>query len=222
MGAAVNTTGPSPAQIRVAVVEDDLEICHGLAKLINRSPGFLCVATCPSAEEALVGLPARQPDVVLMDIVLPGMSGINCIPALKEMLPRMQVMMLTVFEDHDRIVESLKAGATGYLLKKTAPRQLLQSIRDLHAGGSPMSNQIARRIVEEFQKPPQPNAPVAGLSQRENEVLEKLAQGFMYREIAEDMEISVDTVRTHVRNIYSKLEVRTRTEALNKVYSKRM
>src|SRR5215204_4944747 len=190
--------------IRVAVVEDDGEICQGLATLIDSSPGFICVAKCPSAEEALVGLPERQPDVVLMDIGLPGMSGIACIPKLKEQLPDTQVMMLTVFEDPDRIFESLKAGATGYLLKKTAPDNLVQSIRDLHAGGSPMTNQIARRVVQAFQKTPaeEKGASSWQLTTREPEVLRKLAQGHLYKEIATALEISLETVRCHVRNIY--------------------
>jgi DNA-binding NarL/FixJ family response regulator len=220
MAGATDVTGPGLDTIRVAVVEDDTEICQGLAKLIESSPGFMCVATCPTAEEALVGLPERQPDVVLMDIGLPGMSGVDCIPRLKELLPRSQIMMLTVFEDYDRIFVSLKAGATGYLLKKTAPLHLLQSIRDLHAGGSPMSNQIARRVVEEFQKPvvsPRERAP---LSERENEILAKLARGYLYKEIASTLGISVETVRTHARNIYSKLQVRTRAEAVNKAFRK--
>ena len=205
--------------ITVAVVEDDTDICQGLASLINNSSGFICVATCPSAEEAIVGLPEKQPDVILMDIGLPGMSGIACIPHLKSYLPDTQIMMLTVFEDHDRIFESLKAGATGYLLKKTDPVTLVQSIRDLHAGGSPMSNQIARRVVEVFQRPSRkPDGPE--LTTREQEVLHGLSQGFLYKEIARSLGISIETVRTHVRNIYDKLHVRTRTEALNKAFPK--
>jgi len=208
--------------IRVAVVEDDGDICQGLATLIDSSPGFVCVAKCPSAEEALVGLPERQPDVVLMDIGLPGMSGIACIPKLKEQLPSIQVMMLTVFDDADRIFESLKAGATGYLLKKTAPENLVQSIRDLHAGGSPMSNQIARRVVQEFQKTPtEPPGTSPQLTMREQEVLRQLAQGYLYKEIAAALAISLETVRCHVRNIYGKLHVRTRTQALNKIFPKK-
>jgi DNA-binding NarL/FixJ family response regulator len=203
----------------VAVVEDDVDICQGLASLINGSSGFICVATCPSAEEAIVGLPEKQPDVILMDIGLPGMSGIACIPHLRSYLPRAQIMMLTVFEDHDRIFESLKAGATGYLLKKTAPATLVQSIRDLHGGGSPMSNQIARRVVEVFQRPSR-KPDCADLTTREQEVLQKLSQGFLYKEIARSLGISIETVRTHVRNIYEKLQVRTRTEALNKAFPK--
>jgi len=221
MAGVLDVTGPGSDKIRVAVVEDDPQICQGLAKLITSSPGFVCVATCPTAEEALVGLPEKQPDVVLMDIGLPGMSGIECIPKLKELLSRTQIMMLTVFEDYDRIFVSLKAGATGYLLKKTAPSRLLQSIRDLHGGGSPMSNQIARRIVEEFQKRPAPAKSPAQLSERENEILGKLARGFLYKEIAAMLGISVETVRTHARNIYGKLQVRTRAEAVNKAFPRR-
>jgi DNA-binding NarL/FixJ family response regulator len=220
-GSANGCNVPADA-IRVAVVEDDGEICQGLATLIDSSPGFVCVAKCPSAEEALVGLPERQPDVVLMDIGLPGMSGIACIPKLKEQLPQTQVMMLTVFEDPDRIFESLKAGATGYLLKKTAPHSLVQSIRDLLAGGSPMSNQIARRVVQEFQKTRPESAGTSWqLTAREQEVLGKLAQGFLYKEIATALAISLETVRCHVRNIYSKLHVQTRTQALNKIFPKK-
>jgi len=221
MPRSTNATGGRSDEIKVAVVDDDLELCRGLAKLIDSAPGFNCVATCPSAEEALVGLPARQPDVILMDIGLPGMSGIACIPKLKERLPRSQVMMLTVFEDYDRIFQSLKAGAMGYLVKKASGRNLMQSIRDLYAGGSPMSNQIARRVVEEFQKTPSRAVEAAGqLTGREKEVLAKLAQGFLYKEVADSLAISLETVRTHTRNIYSKLQVRTRTEALNKAFPK--
>jgi len=221
MPRSTNGTGGRSGEIKVAVVDDDLELCGGLAKLIDSAPGFSCVATCPSAEEALVGLPARQPDVILMDIGLPGMSGIACIPKLKERLPHSQVMMLTVFEDFDRIFQSLKAGAMGYLVKKASGKNLIQSIRDLYAGGSPMSNQIARRVVEEFQKTPSRSVEAPGqLTDREKEVLAKLAQGFLYKEVADSLAISLETVRTHTRNIYSKLQVRTRTEALNKAFPK--
>jgi DNA-binding NarL/FixJ family response regulator len=155
-----------------------------------------------------------------MDIGLPGMSGIECIRKLKHLLPRAQTMMLTVFDDHDRIFESLKAGATGYLIKKTAPEQIVRAIRDLCAGGSPMSSQIARRIVEEFQRPPKRSDAAAQLTTREHDVLVKLSQGFLYKEIAVSMGVSLETVRTHARNIYSKLQVRSRTEAINKAFPK--
>jgi DNA-binding NarL/FixJ family response regulator len=218
MAATMTAPETTVDAIKVAVVEDDSDVCHGLAMLIESAPGFTCVATCPSAEEALVGLPEKQPDVILMDIGLPGMSGIECIRKLKHILPRAQVMMLTVFDDHDRIFESLKAGATGYLIKKTAPENIVRSIRDLCAGGSPMSSQIARRVVEEFQHPPRQSDAASQLTAREQEVLAKLAQGFLYKEIASAIGVSLETVRTHVRNIYSKLEVRSRTEAVNKAF----
>ena len=221
MVAAESAIGPAVDTIKVAVVEDDSAVCHGLAMLIDSAPGFTCVATCPSAEEALVGLPERQPDVILMDIGLPGMSGIECIRQLKLLLPRAHIMMLTVFDDHDRIFESLKAGATGYLIKKTAPDQIVSAIRDLCAGGSPMSSQIARRVVEEFQRPPKPSDATAQLTTREHDVLVKLAQGFLYKEIAVSMGVSLETIRTHVRNIYSKLQVRSRTQAINKAFPKK-
>jgi DNA-binding NarL/FixJ family response regulator len=211
--------------IQVAIVEDSREIREGLSILIDSSPGFRCVAACESAEEALIQLPKALPDVALMDIQLPGMSGIECIRILKTRMPKLQIMMLTVFEDHDRIFQSLAAGASGYLVKKTPPQRILEAIQDLHAGGSPMSNQIARRVVDAFRQPapkPQSSAPVAReaqhLSAREWEILQHLAQGFLYKEIADSLKISIETVRTHIRNIYEKLHVHSRTEALLKVF----
>lgn len=205
--------------IRVAIVEDTAEVRDGLTYLVNASEGLTCVATCATAEDGLERLPDVLPDVVLMDIGLPGMSGIECIRLLKVELPRTQIMMLTVFEDDERIFQSLAAGATGYLIKNTAPVRLLESIRDLHAGGSPMSNQIARRLVREFQKD-KSACETSGLSPRENEILQLLSKGLLYKEIADKLSISRNTVRTHLRNIYEKLHVRTRTEAVMKAYSR--
>jgi DNA-binding NarL/FixJ family response regulator len=210
---------PDPAQcIEVALVEDDQQVREGLALLIGSSPGFTCVAACPSAEYALQRLPGLEPDVVLMDIQLPGMSGIECILKLKQLCPQAQIMMLTVFEDHDRIYQSLKAGASGYLLKQTPPAELLEAISGLHHGGSPMSAQIARRVVEAFQHPAPFDSGDSPLSPREQEIVHLLAQGHLYKEIANQLGRSVETVRTHIRNIYDKLHVRSRTEAVNKVY----
>jgi DNA-binding NarL/FixJ family response regulator len=210
---------PNPnSPIRVALVEDDRQVREGLALLIGHSPGFACVAACPSAENALQRLPGQKPDVVLMDIQLPGMSGIECILQLKRLCPKAQIMMLTVFEDHERIYQSLKAGASGYLLKQTPPAELLEAITNLHQGGSPMSAQIARRVVEAFQRPTAPEGAEALLSPREQEILHLLAQGHLYKEIADQLGRSVETVRTHIRNIYDKLHVRSRTEAVNKVF----
>jgi DNA-binding NarL/FixJ family response regulator len=190
----------------------------GFAFLIGASPGVLCVGVCKSGEEALETLPSLNPDVVLMDIGLPGMSGIECIARLKRELPSTQIMMLTVFEDDERIFNSITAGATGYLLKNTPPAKLIEAISDLHAGGSPMSNQIARRLVREFQKPHPKECDLSSLSARELEVLNLLAKGFLYKEIADTLKLSRHTVRTHIRNIYEKLQVRSRTEAVVKAF----
>lgn len=207
-----------PPPIRVALVEDDLEVREGLRLLIDRAPGFVCLAACSSAEAALEQLAPLELDVILMDIQLPGMSGIECIRALKRLRPNTQLMMLTVFEDHDRIFKSLTAGASGYLLKQTPPDKLLEAITDLHHGGSPMSAQIARRVVEAFQPCPSANSAAAQLSPRENEIIQLLAHGHLYKEIADRLGLSVETVRTHVRNIYQKLHVHGRTDAINKVF----
>ena len=204
--------------VTVAIVEDNHDIREGLALLINGAPGFKCIAACANAEEALVGLPVKQPDVILMDIQLPGMSGIECIRELKLQLPDTQILMLTVFEDHDRIFQSLTAGATGYLIKKTPPAKLLEAIREIHRGGSPMTGQIARRVVEALRLVPLPADPELQLGKREQEILTHLAQGFLYKEIAAKLGISIDTVRSHIRIIYEKLQVRTRAEALLKAF----
>src|SRR2546427_3586293 len=208
------------ATVTVAVVEDEPEVREGLAALINGAPGFECIAACANAEEALVGLPTWQPDVVLMDIKLPGMSGIDCIRELKRRIPRTQILMLTVVDDHDRIFRSLAAGASGYLVKKTSPAKLLEAIREVHEGGSPMSSQVARRVVEEFQKPLASDDTSQTLRKREVEIVRLLAQGLLYKEIAEKLGITPGTVRVHIYNIYEKLHVRSRTEAVLKLFPK--
>jgi DNA-binding NarL/FixJ family response regulator len=207
--------------IKIAIVEDNRTVREGLGYLVGNAPGFECVGQWASAEEALVLLPSIKPDVVLMDIGLPGMSGIQCIARLKEILPATQVMMLTVFEDDDRVFQSLSAGATGYLLKKTHSAQIVEAITDLHRGGAPMSSQIARRVVEAFRKPGDSHSEVDALTPREKEILGHLAQGFLYKEIADMLSIRVDTVRTHIRNLYEKLQVRTRMQAVNKAMPNR-
>ena len=201
--------------IRVAIVEDRSDVRQGLAYLIDGSEGFNCVATFADAESALAAMETLEVDVILLDIGLPGMSGIEALPLIKKKRPQAQVMMLTVYEDDDRIFQSLQAGATGYVLKKTPPAQLLTNIKTLYAGGSPMSSQIARRVVETFHKPVA-SAEVEVLTSREQEILELLVQGYRYREIAEALFVSLDTVRTHIRHIYEKLHVRSRTEAAMK------
>lgn len=204
--------------IRVALLEDDSQVREGLVSLLNAAPGFQCAAACTSAEEALARLPPLSPDVVLMDIQLPGMTGIECIRRLKPQQPGIQVAMLTVFEDHDRIFQSLSAGASGYLLKQTPPAKLLEAIGELHRGGSPMSAQIARCVVETFQRPVSPDLSDSNLTPREQEIIRLLAKGFLYKEIADQLSLSVETVRTHLHRIYDKLHVRTRTEAVMKLY----
>lgn len=208
----MNQLAPS---IRVAVVEDRSEDRESLVRLLEQAPDIVCVAACAVAVEALEVLPRVAPAVVLMDIQLPGMSGIDCVLKLKAVLPEAQVMMLTVFEDHDLIFRSLAAGATGYLLKKTPPAKLLEAIRELHAGGAPMSGQIARQVVAIFQTPPVAKAGAAKLSPIELRVLQRLAAGLLYKEVAAELGISVSTVRTHVWHIYRKLHVHNRTEAVH-------
>ena len=206
--------------IRVALVEDDHQVRAGLRLLIDHSKKCACVAAFGSAEEALARLPSLQADVVLMDIRLPGMSGIECIRELKLRRPKFQIMMLTVLEDHDRIFQSLTAGASGYLLKQTPPDKLLEAITELHRGGAPMSTQIARRVVEVFQQAAPGGDVTAGLSPREKEIVALLAKGHLYKEIASQLGISVETVRTHIHNTYEKLHVRSRTEAVMKIYGR--
>lgn len=204
-------------KINVALVEDNDDIREGLVYLINASEGFNCVANFSNAEDALETLPRINVDVVLMDINLPGMSGIDCIIKLKRRDSKFLIIMLTIFEDDESIFKSLQAGASGYVLKKTSPAQLLEAIKDVYNGGSPMSSQIARKVVASFQSR---NATVANhedLSNREMEILTFLARGYRYKEIADQLFISIETVRTHIRNIYEKLQVHSRTEALLKI-----
>jgi DNA-binding NarL/FixJ family response regulator len=170
----------------------------------------------PDAETALKEIPRNPPDVVLMDINLPGIKGPECVRQLKTQLPFVQFLMLTVYEDSDSLFNSLKAGASGYLLKRTASARLLEAIRDVHVGGSPMTPQIARRVVQFFTKPAGATSPVASLTPGEKEFLDQLANGYAYKEIADRMKISIDTVRSYVRTVYEKLHVHSRTEAVVK------
>ena len=206
--------------IKVSIVDDNDEIREGLSVLISGSAGFQCVATYTTAENALKYLPAHKPDVVLMDIQLPGMSGIECVRDLKKLLPDLQIMMLTVYEDDDNVFKSILAGASGYVLKKTPPSELLEAISDLHNGGSPMSDRIARKVVQAFQQMGKSSRETENLTQRESEILSYVAKGFQDKEIAEKFFLSSETVRTHLRNIYKKLHVRSRTEATLKYLHK--
>ena len=203
--------------IKVVIVEDIKEIREGLQLLINSNKAFSCPTTYSNAEEALSSIPASLPDVVLMDIHLPGINGIEAVRGLKAKYPGIQFIMSTVYEDDENIFESLKAGATGYLLKKTSPDKILDAITEVYNGGSPISAQIARKVISAFQKKDPVDASNE-LTPKEKEILKALAKGLRYKEIADEMQISMDTVRTHVRHIYEKLQVQSRMEAVNKIY----
>ncbi len=202
--------------IAVSIVEDDPQVRSSLAKLIDSSPGYRCVSRHGSAEDALLEIPKVKPEVVLMDINLPGLNGVECVRRLKPQLPGAQMIMLTVYQNTEHIFNALAAGATGYMLKQTPPAELLLAIKEVHGGGSPMSSHIARKIVQSFQHTATASAEAESLSPREAEVLELLAKGFLYKEIAEQMKVSYATVHTHIRHIYEKLHVRSRTEAVAK------
>jgi len=210
-------TLPSSAMpTTVSIVEDNEQLRTTLARILNRAEGFRCLSHYGDAESALEGLPKDRPEVVLMDINLPGMNGVECVRQLKQALPQILVIMLTVYEDTENIFNALAAGASGYLLKRTKSAELLDAIREVQQGGSPMTTHIARKVVQSFQKAgPSPQA-TENLSQREQEVLDCLSQGFLYKEIAEKLGISYETVHTYIRRIYEKLQVRTRTEAVAK------
>jgi DNA-binding NarL/FixJ family response regulator len=202
--------------ITVSIVEDNEQLRGTLARVINRADGFRCLSQYGDAESALQSLTKDQPGVVLMDINLPGMNGVECVQRLKQVAPKIQVVMLTVYEDTDNIFNALAAGAAGYLLKRTKSAELLEAIREVHRGGSPMTTHIARKVTQSFQRAGPSTQPTENLSEREQEVLDCLSQGFLYKEIAEKLHISYETVHTYIRRIYEKLQVRTRTEAVAK------
>jgi len=196
--------------ITVAVVDDDAEFRQLVRETLVGARDLRCLAECASGEAALTELPALHPDVVLLDIVMPGISGIDCLRQLRPLLSGARFMMLTVFEDYDRIFESLRAGATGYLIKRGVAPRLLESIRELAAGQSPISPSIARKVIQAFQQA----QPADELSPREREILDRLARGRQYKEIADELSLSFHTVRTHVGRIYEKLHVHSRREAV--------
>jgi DNA-binding NarL/FixJ family response regulator len=200
--------------IRVGIVEDNRSVRENLAVLIDRAAGYSCVGACASAEEALKRLPEAGPDVVLMDIHLPGRSGIECVASLRRLAPQSQVIMLTVEEDTQQVFESLKAGATGYLVKHVTPEEILEAVAEVHRGGAPMSSQIARLVVNVFRTPETKDEPQILLSPREEEILRLLARGHRSKEIADELQIGSGTVNTHIRHIYEKLHVRSRAEAV--------
>ena len=202
--------------IKVAIIEDDDWIRENLASRIKQTQGFLCTGSYRTGEEAIAQLPAQAPDVVLMDINLPKMNGIECVRQLKALIPSAQVLMLTVYEDSDKIFNSLLAGASGYLLKRTPQDEIIEAIADVHRGNSPMTGHIARKVVQYFNQRGGYGTEVESLSPREREVLEHLARGVPYKEIADVLAVSIDTVRVHIKGIYGKLHVHSRGEAVAK------
>jgi DNA-binding NarL/FixJ family response regulator len=204
--------------ITVSIVDDESGLRRSISAFINGAPGFRCVSTYSSARDALRGLPNDRPDVVLMDINMAGMNGIECVGRLKALHPKMQIVMLTVYEDAEQIFKALTAGASGYMLKRLTPSSLLEAIREVHDGGSPMSSSIARKVVASFRKSSTSGSGVGPLSPREHMVLERIAKGSPYKEIAAELNITIPTVRNYLRRIYDKLQVATRTEAVAKYY----
>ena len=202
--------------ITISIVDDEKDLRQSITTFVNGSPGFKCISAHSSAKDALQHLPADRPDVVLMDIHMKGMDGIECVERLKLLVPEIQIVMLTVYEDTDQIFKALSVGASGYLLKRLSPTKLLQAIREVHAGGSPMSSSIARKVVASFQKAGKEAEKQSLLSPRETMVLDCLAKGLTYKQIADQLEISIDTIRTYLRRVYEKLHVQSRTEAVAK------
>lgn len=206
----------SKLSIAVSIIEDDASVRKILARWINQAKDFRCVGEHASTEDAVKSLPQEKPDVVLADINLPGQSGIQCVARMKQVLPKTQFLMLTVYEDSEHIFDALAAGASGYLLKRTPREELLASIQQVYAGGSPMTSYIARKVVQAFQRPQPEKADLAELSPREWEVLGLLARGYAYKEIADALKISLPTVNTHIHRTYEKLHVQSRGQAVAK------
>jgi DNA-binding NarL/FixJ family response regulator len=204
--------------IKVCIIEDDDWIRENLAARIRQHEGFLCVGSHRSGEEALLKVPGEAPDVILMDINLPKMNGIECVRQLKGLLPTAQILMLTVYEDSDKIFNSLLAGASGYLLKRTPQAEILESIAEVYRGNSPMTGHIARKVVQFFNERGSQEPELDKLSKREHEVLDHLARGVPYKEIASVLAVSIDTVRVHIKGIYGKLHVHSRGEAVAKYF----
>ena len=225
MGIGPETIGPALTiaaimPITVSIIEDDRRVRESLAVLINGADNLRCLSTHATGEEALREILRQPPDVVLMDINLPGISGIDCVRKLKAQMPKLQILMLTMYEDDEKVFQSLVAGASGYLVKRTSPAELLRAIGEVCAGASPMSGKIARTVVEYFQKLKTDSPQQQYLSKREEEILNLLTKGYRYKEIADALAISFETVRSHLKNIYDKLHVHSRTEAVVKYLRK--
>lgn len=219
--AKLNKTQSNSRFTTVGIVEDDASICHSLRNLIDNAPGYRCVCVCENAKVALIEIPRHCPDIVLMDINLPGESGIVCTARLKHELPSLQIIMLTVFREPKALFQSLKAGACGYLLKRSNPEEILAAIAEVRNGGAPMSGNIARMVVEAFHEHTVQSSEGEKLSLREEEVLSLLCKGLVNKEIGDQLHISKDTVRAHLRKVYEKLHVRCRVEAINKYLERR-
>ncbi len=207
--------------ITLAIVDDLPEVREGLKQFISLNPEFNVLDTFSTAEEALFALPKLQPDIVIMDISLPGMNGIECIRLVKDKSPRTQFMMFTVYENDEKVFEALKAGASGYLLKNTGLVQMIEALKELYTGGSPMSANIARKLVSLFRENEKDSPSAEVLTKREFELLQLLSKGLLYKEISAQLNITMNTVKQHIHNIYEKLHVQNRTEALNKVFGKK-
>ena len=209
--------------ITVSIVDDEKELCQSIATFINGAAGFRCVSMYHSGEAALENLPKDRPDVVLMDIHMSGINGIECAGRLKALMPQTQIMMLTVYEDTDQIFKALSAGASGYMLKRLTPGKLLEAIQDVYGGGSPMSSSIARKVVNSFQlqRSNRAAAEKVSFTSREQMVLDCFAKGLTYKQAADHLSISIDTIRTYVRRIYEKLHVQSATEAVAKYMQRR-
>lgn len=207
------------SMIRVGIVEDNAGVRRTLQALLDDTPEFNCVCACGSGEEALKVIPRNPPDVVLMDLHLPNLSGIETTARLKQVLPKLSIIMITVYSDVESVFKALRAGACGYLLKRSSPEEILEAIREVSRGGAPMTSEIARKVVAAFQEPAAAKTEEEGLSRREREILEALCQGYSNQDIASRLSLSVETVRWHLKKIYEKLHVSSRTEAMAKFMS---
>jgi DNA-binding NarL/FixJ family response regulator len=223
MKSPVITTPPAlKAPIKVALVEDKPDVRNSWSRLIAALPDFSCICTCSSAEEALRSIPLARPDVILMDIFLPRMSGIECTARLKALMPEAQIVILTAMDDDELVFLALEAGADGYLLKRTKPEDLRTALLDVLSGGAPMTSEIARRVVESFRQRAKVRDEIVRLTTREEEVLVMLSKGYSNKEIADKLNLSVDTVRSHLKHIYEKMHVRSRAEAVARYMSSKL
>jgi DNA-binding NarL/FixJ family response regulator len=213
---------PTPDSIRVALVEDKRLIREGLGAILDRSVGLRCVGTYASVEQALPALEEEPCDVLLLDIHLPGMSGVEGVSVVRERFPDTCVLMLTVFEDEEKLFSSIRNGASGYLLKKTPPAQIAEAVRQARHGGSPLSPEVARRMVDHFRRSAAPSRPESSLTDQERELLKRLAEGHSYQACADRLGVSINTVRDHVRRVYEKLQVHSKSEAVSAALRRRL